>query len=404
MAVFAYRARDPLGRCIEAEIEAPTPDAAAAQLLADGVTPVRIGPGAHAVPHARAGRGEVDPEELLVFCRHMHRLTAAGVPLLRALGGLAESRRDRPFGAVLRDVADRLGSGRSLSEGLRRHPAVFAPLFVSVVRVGEHTGRLDVCFAQLARYLEFERETRKRVVAALRYPAFVVAAVLGALVILNLFVLPAFARVFEGFGAELPWATRVLLATSQLGLRYGPGVLVVAGVAGLAAWLHVRTPEGRLRWDRARLRLPLLGSILKRATLARFARAFAMTFGAGVPVLQSLELVAGATDNAWVGERLRGMRERVEHGETLSRAAALSGVFDALELQMLSVGEETGSLAEMTDEIASAYESDIDYEVKRLADTLEPVLMLVLGGVVLVLALGVYLPMWDLAAAARGGG
>lgn len=407
MTLFACRARDAQGRPVQAEIEAASAAAAAAQLMADEMTPVRIDPAPPRTDARRLGSprrpGDVDPEEILVFCRHMHRLARAGVPLLHALGGLAESRRHVPFGEVLSDVAERVGSGRTLSDALARHPRVFSPLFVSMMRMGEQTGRIDTCFDQLRQYIEFERETRRRVTAALRYPAFVVLAVVGALILLNLFVLPAFARVFEGFGADLPWATRLLLSVSDAAIRLGPWVLLSAGIAATAVHLRLATPEGRVQWDRWKLRLPLLGSILKRATLARFARAFAMAFSAGLPVLQSLELVGDATDNTWVGARIQGMRESVEHGQTLTRAAALSGVFEPLELQMLSVGEETGSLAEMAAEIAAAYEVDVDYEVNRLSETIEPILMLILGGVVLVLALGVYLPMWDLAAAARGG-
>lgn len=407
MALFAYQARDEQGARVEGEIEADSVAGAASEILAGGLTPVRVLP----AKTRSAGRvltwshrREIEPEELQLFCRHMHRLARAGVPLVRAIRGLAESRGERPFGQVLRDVAEGLGAGRFLSDALLAHPRVFSPLFVSVVRVGEHTGRLDLCFEQLAQFLAFERETRRRVTAALRYPVFVVASVAGALVLLNLFVLPAFAQLFAGFGASLPLPTRLLLATSDLFVRFWPHALVLGAAVVLAARLALERPRGRIAWDRLKLRLPLIGSILKRTTLARFARSFSLTYGAGVPVLGALELVARAVQNEWVTERLLTMRAHVEHGAALTQAAAATGIFEPLELQVLAVGEESGSLAELTREIAAGYESDVDYDIQRLAEAMEPAIMLLLGGVVLVLALGVYLPMWDLAAVARGGG
>lgn len=407
MALFAYQARDGEGARIEGAIEAGSVDRAAAEILATGLTPVRIVPAVARIRRPAFGWGqgrEINAEELQLFCRHMHRLARAGVPVVRAILGLAESRSNRPFGRVLRDVAERRGAGRFLSDALMAHPHAFSPLFVSVVRVGEHTGRLDLCFEQLAQFLAFERETRKRVAAALRYPAFVVVAVAGALVLLNLFVLPAFAQLFTGFGAALPLPTRLLLGTSDLFVRFWPHGLVAGVLLALAARLALRRPRGRVAWDRAKLRLPLLGSILKRTALARFARSFSLTYGAGVPILGGLELVARSVQNEWITERLLAMRAHVEHGAGLAQAAAATGVFEPLELQVLSVGEESGSLAELTLEIAAGYESDVDYDIRRLAEAVEPAIMLLLGGVVLVLALGVYLPMWDLAAVARGGG
>ncbi len=405
MPLFAYRARSSQGRLIEAEMDAASSAAVASRLIESGVTPVRIEPAAAASAAVRLElpwrAGRVDAEDLIVFCRHMHRLSRAGIPIVRAITGLAESTRNPTLGEALYDVVESLRSGRELSDALQRHPRIFSRLFVSVVQVGENTGRLEEAFAQIGRYLELDRETRKRIKSATRYPTLVVGAIVAALVLINLFVIPSFAKTFESFGSELPWATRVLIATSNFFVIYWPHLGVAAlGVAlGLRAYLE--RPAGRLRWHRLKLRIPVVGHIVERATLARYARSFAMTFTAGVPVIETLRIVSRAVDNDFVADRILALRSSVERGETLSRAALACGLFDPLMLQMMGVGEESGALGEMHQEMAESYESEVDYDLRRLADTLEPLLIVGIGGVVLILALGVYLPMWDLATAVK---
>ncbi len=407
MAVYAYQARNAQGALLEAEMDASSEAAVATALLEGGVTPVRIRPatgrGVDLGQRLRSLTEWVGVEDLIVFCRHMHRLIQAGIPIVRAMGGLADSTRNPAFARTLRDLRDTLQSGRELSEALARHPRVFSNLFVAVIQVGENTGRLDEAFAQIGSYLELDRETRKRIQAAMRYPALVLLAIAAALVLINLFVIPAFSKTFTSLGAELPWATRVLIGTSDFAVHHWHHVLLglAAAALGVRAWL--RTPEGRRSWHRAKLRLPIVGSIVERATLARYARSFAMTFTAGVPVLQTLQVVARAVDNDWVAERIRALQTSVERGETLTRAASACNLFDPLMLQMMAVGEESGSLGEMHLEIAESYESEVDYDLKRLSDHIEPILIVGIGGVVLILALGVYLPMWDLSTAMRPG-
>jgi MSHA biogenesis protein MshG len=410
VAVFVYAGRRLDGALVESEIEAASAAEAAAQLRESEITPVRISsrgaaPSSTSTPSRwQIGRPRVGLEDLILLCRQLHRLSRAGIPIIRAIGSLAESTPNRTLAETLGEVATDLRGGRELSSALHRHPQVFPSLFTSVVQVGETTGRLDDAYLQLSEYLERERETRRQIKSAMRYPTMVLVAIVGAMVLINVFVIPAFARVFEGFGAELPWATRVLMETSRLTIaywQYGLG-LVAAAVTGVRAWM--RTPAGRLTWDRWRLRLPLVGRILYEATLGRYARSFAMSVSAGVPILQALGVVARAVDNGWFAERVLGMRGSLERGESLTNAAAASGLFATLYLHMLSVGEESGALAEMHREIAESCEAEVEYELKRMSDLIEPILIVAIGAVVFVLALGVYLPMWDLARAAKGGG
>ncbi len=389
-------------------MEGATPEAVASQLLATGVVPVRIAPveedgeEAPSLPLAILTE-RVSAEDRIVFCRHMYRLSKAGIPIVRAMNGLADSTRNRAFARILRAVCESLRSGHELSDALALHPRVFSTLFVAVIRVGENTGRLEEAFGQIGSYLELDRETRKRIKAATRYPKLVLLAIGAAMVLINLFVIPSFVKTFEGLGAELPWATRVLIATSNFTVAHWHHLLLLGLGAAVAVRLWLRTSDGRLRWHRAKLRIPIVGSIVERATLARYARSFAMTFTAGVPVIQTLQIVARAVDNDWIASGIRAMQSGIERGETLARAAAASGLFDPLMLQMIAVGEESGALGDMHREVAETYESEVDYDLKRLSDNLEPLLIVGIGAVVLVLALGVYLPMWDLATAVKSG-
>jgi MSHA biogenesis protein MshG len=273
-----------------------------------------------------------------------------------------------------------------------------------MVRVGEMTGKLSSVFLRLAEHLEFDLELRSSIKQAMRYPVMVLIAMAVALVIINLFVLPTFAAVFAGFRAELPLLTRVLLGFSDWTVRWWPLVLALTVATGwlLRAWLA--TPNGGYRWDRWKLRLPIFGPIVLKATLARFARSFALASSSGVPISQAMMVVAQTADNAFIASRIVQMRDGVERGESLSRCAAAAGVFTPVVLQMIAVGEETGELDSLLVEIAQMYERETSYAIKGLASAIEPVLLAFIATLVLVLALGVFLPMWGLGQAAMGKG
>jgi MSHA biogenesis protein MshG len=286
---------------------------------------------------------------------------------------------------------------------MAEYPKVFSQLFVSIVHVGENTGQLEKAFLQLSQYLELEMDTRKRIKTAMRYPTFVILAIVIAMVILNIFVIPQFAEIFGRFNVELPLATRILIGTSSFFVNYWPLLLVLTiGSVFLVRW-YVGTPKGRMLWDKTRLRLPVVGSVIERSLLARFSRSFAMMVGAGVPLNQALSLVASAVDNAFMAERIVEMRRGIERGESLLRNAISSELFTPLVLQMISVGEETGQVDELLTEAAEFYEREVDYDLKSLTARIEPILITVVAGMVLILALGIFTPMWDMMRAVRGG-
>lgn len=408
MPLFDYQGRGVRGELIKGSIDGMSADAVAGQLFNSGITPIDI---VEARPetdilvllkrHLTQGKAELS--DLILFSHQMYTLTKAGVPITQALTGLADSTRKHDLKEALKDVADSLQSGRDLSSSLNRHPHIFTNLIVSIVQVGENSGNLDQAFLQISKYLETEKDTRDRIKSALRYPIIVLFAIAVAVTIINIFVIPAFAKIFASFKAELPWATQILIGTSNFFVGYWPYMLagLLLGIIGLRAW--IKTDQGRYAWDRFKLRIPLLGDILNRATLARFARSFAMAQRAGVPLVQGLTVVANAVDNRYIGDHILAMRNGIERGESMTRTAALSGMFTPMVLQMMGVGEETGALDTMMQQVAEFYEREVDYDVKNLSANVEPILIVAIGIMVLILALGVFLPMWDLAQAARGG-
>jgi MSHA biogenesis protein MshG len=397
-----------MGEPVAGQLEAASPEAVANELLGLGITPIEI------VAHreredvlAALRRGfrsrRASADDLVMFTRQMYTMVRAGIPIASALRGIGQVTHSEALAEAVEEVVQRVEAGQGLTAALQEHPKVFPRLFLNTLRMGEESGRLEEAFGQLANHLEADRETRRRIRAATRYPTLVVVAIAVALVMLNIFALPVFAEVFSEFGADLPWATRLLIGTSEFSAAYWPYFLVVAValVIGVRAWLG--TPRGRLAWDRRKLRLPVLGSILEKATLSRFARTFSLCLRSGVPLIQAIDIAAGVAENDHVAERLKGVRDQLERGDSLARTAAASGLFTPLVLQMLAVGEATGALDDLLYEVAEFYERDVDYELKRISQSIEPLLLLGIGILVLVLALGVYLPMWDLARAARGG-
>ena len=410
MPFFAYTGRNARGELVRGVLENSDSGAVADQLHTSGVAPIDIS--ATSGPKALSTEGwlgrlsteKVTLEDMVLFSRQMYTLLKSGVPILKSLAALQESATRVGFANMLQDLRTSLDSGRDLSTAMRRHPKVFGPFYISMVRVGELTGALEEVFLRLFNHLEFEREIKNQVAQALRYPVFVIAVMAAALVIVNIFVIPAFARIFASFRAELPLMTRVLLGFSEFMVNYWPALLGVAAGAYVAFRVWVGTPAGRYGWDRLKLRIPISGKIVLKATLARFARSLSIALKSGVPIVQALSVVEQVADNAYVGQRIGQIRDGVERGESLLRTAVTTGVFTPVVLQMISVGEEAGELDDLLREVAEMYQREVEYELKTLSSQIEPILIVMLGVLVLILALGVFLPMWNLGQAAFGTG
>ena len=371
-------------------------------LLEKGITPLHISEVKKKVDiveqiNQKLDLYKVSIEELLMFTRQMGALAKAGIPITRAISGIIESIQNPLMVKSLRDTLEQLESGRSLSIAFARHPRVFSNLYISMIQVGENTGRLDEAFSMMANYIDRNRKMSNNISAALRYPTTVIIAITIAMAIVNLFVIPKFASFFEANNLELPWQTVFLLNTSNFFVANWHFVLVGLVLIYILFKRYIATVEGRYKWHHFILKIPVIGDILLRAYLARFARSFAMAYGAGVPIVQGMGVISRSVGNDYIAKHVADMREGIERGEALTITAYRTGMFTPVVMQMFSVGEEAGNLDEMMSFIADFYEEEVDYDVKTLSDKLEPLIYVFVGMMVLVLALGIFVPMWDIA-------
>ncbi|HRK56026.1 MAG TPA: type II secretion system F family protein [Burkholderiaceae bacterium] len=402
MPVFTYAARNASGNRVHGSLEANDASALAAALSAQGLLLVQAQAqetseeGVLAGLRTRWRNKPVNVVDMLLFCRQMATLLKAGVPLLRSLKGLEESTDKPAFAKVLTSLQHELEGGRELSLSMKHQPSIFSNYMINMVRVGELTGRLPDIFNGLAAQLSFERENRERISQAMRYPFFVLATAMAALVAVNVFVIPAFAKIYRGLKAELPVLTRVLINISDFAVNYWPALLGLAAAVGMGLWSFSHTQAGRRLRDGLILRIPVIGSLVHRAALARFTKSFGLALDAGVPLVEAISAALETADNVVISERIAEMRTNAERGESLARAAKATGIFTPTIIQMIAVGEETGALGEMMNEVAEYYQKEVDYAIKGLSAQIEPLLIIVLGGIILVFALGVFLPLWDL--------
>ncbi len=407
MASFTYKGRNAGGGTVEGTLDGANADAIATILFGRGITPLEIleqknEEGGGGFDLGQLFKDKIQHEDVALFTRQLNTLIKAGVPIMRALAGLQESSSNRSMKQVIGELRHSLDSGRELSVAFSDHPKIFSPFYLSMVRVGEMTGRLEDILLRLFHHMEFQQFMRNQVKAATRYPTFVIIAMAIAITVVNLMVIPAFAKVFKGFGAELPLMTRILLGFSDFMVANWPLLIggVVAAIFAFRAW--IRTERGCYDWDRLKMKIPIAGKIITKATLARFAGSFALAARSGVPVVQAMTVVAQTVDNAYIAKKVEGMRDTIERGESVLRAAIQAKVFTPVVLQMIAVGEESGMIDEMMQEVAEMYQREVEYELKTLSAQIEPILIVFLGALVLALALGIFLPLWDLGKVSMG--
>ncbi|MGZ5052777.1 MAG: type II secretion system F family protein [Methylobacter sp.] len=400
MPFFSYKGRNNNGELVKGVLESADQSALVKQLLNMSITPIEIAPAAAPSSSVNVSinlfEERIEPIDIMMFSRQMFTLLKAGIPIMSALSGLLASTKNKALVKVISEIRASLDSGRELSAALHQHPKVFSNFYVNMVRVGETTGMLDKIFMRLFEHLEFEKFMREQIKSALRYPSFVMAAMTVAIIVVNIFVIPAFAKVFENLGAQLPLMTRILLTSSNFVVHSWPYLLtgLIAGIFMLRS--YIASDEGRFRWDSFKLKTPFAGSIIHKATLARFARSFALSIKSGVPIMSALTLVSQTVENRLISQKVEQMRAGVERGESILRTATNAGFFSPLVLQMIAVGEESGTLDELMEEIADMYQRDVEYEIKTLGARVEPVMIVFLAVLVLILALGIFLPIWDL--------
>ena len=409
MTEFAYKGRSASGGLVTGKLEGASADAVAGRLVSIGITPVEIRDLANATSMTladlvkRLGGGQPTTKDLVLFCRQMHTITRTGLPLLKGLTGLMQTTHNEVLKEALVDVIASLESGRELAKSLQGHPKIFSALFINLVEIGEATGTLDVAFQRLYEYLSMDQEVRDRVKSAVRYPIIVLIAVAIALSIITVFVIPNFAPIFRALGDNIPLPTRIIMGVSDIAINYWPFIIGAVVVMALAASSYVKTVSGRLRWDKLKLGLPVIGIIVHNAAMSRITRSLAISISAGLPINQTLRTVSASIGNTWLGEKMASLSADIERGESLSVTAAHSALFTPLILQMIALGEETGALPELLDESSDYYKREVDYDLENLSAALEPILIVTVGVVVLILALGVFLPMWDMVARAKAG-
>jgi type II secretory pathway component PulF len=406
MGLFQYRARTTQGKLLTGTLEASSPEEAAEKLQMQGYVPVSLREQAGAAGKTEgAGLGllspRVKPQDLVVMSRQLATLIRAGISFLRSLQTLKEQTRNRRLKRIIEGLMRQMEAGSSFSEALSAYPQVFSPLYVSMIRVGEESGLLDEILERLAGLLEHDAATRARVRAALRYPVIVLLSIGAAFTVLTVFVIPRFASLYARSNAALPLPTRVLIWLNQSISSYWPFILLAVGGLLLLGRLYVRTPGGRWNFDRLKLKAPIVGPIVEKTLLSRFANIFATLYRSGIPLLHSLDIVSQAVGNVILERAVGVIKEDVKEGKTLAEPMAALGVFPPLVVQMVAVGEETGALDEMLLKVSEYYDQEAEYAIKNLTTTMEPVLLVFLAGAILFLALGVFLPIWDMIGAFR---
>jgi MSHA biogenesis protein MshG len=396
---FIYNGKNSVGETVNGKIEAVSRDAAQDTLNKQGITIIEI------------DIDDTNPDlmdrlnifnnptsaDLIIFCKQMHAMLRSGVPIIRSINIVSDSCKNQKLSTTLSNIATRLESGYGFAVSIEKYHKIFPRLMWALINIGEQTGTLDKSFEQIAIHLEKEDETKKRIKTAMRYPILVIAAICIALVIMNIVVIPAFAGFFAQFHAKLPLPTRILIATSKFSVHYW--WMILAAIAGGIFFIvnYLKTKQGRYVWDRYKIHIPLVGSIIERSLLARFARSFALCFRTGIPLLEAIALIAATCDNAYMESKVLDMKTNIEHGESMTIAAKNTNLFNSLVLQMILIGEESGELDRLLDEVANFYEQELDYDIKNLSSLIEPILIGVMAGMVLILALGIFLPMWELA-------
>jgi MSHA biogenesis protein MshG len=405
MQIFNYQGRDQKGGKVNGSLEAENTSDVIKFLQDKDIIPIDIVAGKKQQNKLDAIAIFFNPkasiQDLLNFSRQMATLIGAGVPIIKAIKQLATSTRSKVMQRTLTAIAAGIEAGKSLAVTLTNYPKIFSKIYVSLVEIGENIGHLDTVFSQLSSFLEAQIANRKRLVATVRYPMIVIIMLGVAMIIMTLFVVPKFTNFFNNFKIDLPLPTRIMIATSDFMLNHWLFILMVLIVFIITIIYLLKIPKIELWWDKTKLKFPVLGDLMRRIILVQFTRTFGMILNAGVPMLKGLSLGANASGNQYIRQQILVMRDGIERGESFTNSASQSELFTSDMLQLIEVGEETGKLDDMLIKIASIHEAEIDYTIKNLNDLLEPILLVVVGGFVAMIALSVYLPMWDMVKAIK---
>ncbi|MFZ5802668.1 MAG: type II secretion system F family protein [Candidatus Omnitrophota bacterium] len=398
MAKFAYRIQDPQHQVLEGVMEAASEGHARRFLLEQKyqVLSLKRTRDSISLDKFLAAFDTVNQVQFNFFVRQLSVMLKAGVPMLPSLATLSDGLRDKVLKRIVMAVYADVEKGSSFSEAIGRHPKAFNALFRATVRSGEAIGELDGVLGRLADILERDYQTTTKIKAALRYPLFALATMLAAFLAATLFIIPRFKDLFSSFGANLPLPTLILMTTSDLLRAYWYVALgaLIAGIIGIA--LHYRTRSGRRFWDRIFFYFPVFGVFIQDAVYSRFARMLGMMLKSGVNVLQALELIAEIVGNAMVEDSILRIKDRVAQGDAIAEQMKAEKIFPLLLTQIVKVGEESGKVDDLLLHIAEFFDAELEIRTKNIESMIEPIFIFILGGFVLIMALGIFLPMWNL--------
>jgi type II secretory pathway component PulF len=399
MPLYQYRARDKDGALRTGTMEAVRKEGVAEQLSGMGFIPVMIeeqGEARLSGFDLGAVFGKITSQDLIIFSRQLATLMSAGIPFIQGLVTLERQSENPRLKAAISQIRRDIEGGSSFSDALARQPKIFSKLYVSLIRAGETAGILDEILNRLALLAEHEAETRERVKAAVRYPLIVVLTIAAAFAFLVTFVIPKFASIFSQFKTALPLPTRVLIGINYVVQNYWYIIIIsIALLVGGVIW-YLGTPGGRWQWDRLKLKLPVFGLLFQKVALSRFARIFSAMQKSGISMMLTLEIAGETLGNVVIARSVETMSESLRDGKGLTTPMEASGLFPPMVIQMMSVGEETGQLDIMLNKVSDYYDMDVEYTLRNLSTMIEPVLLLFVGGMVLFLALGIFLPMWNM--------
>jgi type IV pilus assembly protein PilC len=403
MPVFVWKGRTLAGEAQSGEIDVARQEEVVDVLRKKKilVTSVRPKPGGLGMP--RFGGSPASTKDLAIFTRQFATMISAGLPLVQCLDILAKQSSKPALGRVISDVTREVESGSTLSDALGKHKVVFDDLFRNMVAAGEAGGVLDEILMRLATYIEKADALKRKVQSAMVYPAVVLTVALGATAFMLIFIIPTFARMFSDFGGELPLPTQIVLWLSNALQHFWWAGLLAIGIGIFVLQRYYSTESGHRNIDAALLKLPVLGDVLLKGSVARFTRTLGTLIASGVPILSGLEITARTAGNKVIAEAIMTARASIREGETVSAPLKQSGVFPPMVVQMISVGEQTGALDEMLTKIAVFYESEVDTAVDTLTSIIEPVMIVIMGGIVGGMVIAMYLPMFKLITVVAGG-
>ncbi|MGA1867682.1 MAG: type II secretion system F family protein [bacterium] len=405
MPTFRYEAQAEDGAFTKGTIEAASSEVAYTQLEHAGYTPISLSE-KRDIPLSfdlSFNFERISTDDLIFFTKQLRTIIKSGIPFLSGLEAIEEQTENKKLKNIISTICQDVDKGNTFSASLAQHPKVFPEVYINMIQTGEVGGKLQDILDRLIFMLEFNRKTKEKLKAAMRYPMFVIFTLCTASIFLLIFVVPKFAAIFEKAKIELPLPTRIMLSMNSLVQNYWYLVLTGIAAMSIACFLYLRKESGRLTWDRLRLKIPILGPLFLKLYMSRFSKILETLLRSGIPIVNALEVVAGTLGNAYIAMKLGEIAQRISAGMGVIETFKESKTFPPLVIRMISTGVETGALDDMLAEITDYYERDIDYVMDRLSSLIEPILTVTLGIIVLFLALAIFLPWWDMLKAIKGG-